>query len=88
MRLATWVAQQGRGELTRLRRVTGLSYPTVHAVYSGTQTPTYETAVKISRATGGVVTVAELCEPAESPPAPRRNAKRSRRRTRPKAAAA
>jgi hypothetical protein len=82
MRLAQWVKEQGRGELARLQRVTGLSYPTVHAIYSGTQTPGYATAVKISRATGGVVTVAELCEVA---PLPRR--KRNKRGKRSEAAA-
>jgi len=66
MRLADWVGQNGRGALMRLSERSGICYPTVHAIYSGTQTPKYDTAEKLSAATNGEVTIAELCKPAVS----------------------
>lgn len=64
MRLSDWIEQEGRGALTRLAERSGVCYPTVHAIYAGTQTPLYATAVKISAATNNAVTVDELCSPA------------------------
>jgi hypothetical protein len=61
MRFRTWVAQQGRGELSRIARVTGLAYSTVYAIYKGTAVPGYGTAKKLSRATQHTVTIDELC---------------------------
>lgn len=74
MRLDQWVAAAPPGELSRLSRVTQLAYTTVFAIAHGQQTPRYDTAERISRATGGEVTIAELCRPA------RPERKRRRRR--------
>lgn len=66
MTLKEWVAKQGRGALTRIQESTGLAYSTVlHAV--GGNPIEYATAKKISAATGGEVTVADLLEPAAEP---------------------
>lgn len=54
--------EQGRGELSRISRVTKLAYSTVHAIYAGKAVPGYKTAKKLSKATKGSVTVEELCE--------------------------
>lgn len=93
MRLPDWIEQQGRGALSRLSEESGVCYPTVHSIFSGKQTPTYATAKRISDATFGEVSIAELCEP---PPKRSRNARprvnrprtaaRKRRRTKARAA--
>lgn len=75
MRLSDWVEQNGRGALMRLSERSGVCYPTVHAIYSGTQTPKYDTAEKLSDATGGEVTIAELCKPASASGKTSRNAR-------------
>ena len=64
MHLRDWVRQQvpSRGALTRLQEVTGLAYSTIHAAFRGEPVRLYETARKISEATHGQVSVAELCE--------------------------
>lgn len=72
MRLDQWVAAADPGELSRLARETQLAYTTVFAIAHGQQTPKYATAKRISEATGGEVTIAELCEP--------RSGRRRRRR--------
>lgn len=59
MLLAEYVAREGRGTLARLQRATGLAYTTVFRALK--RPPTYETALKLSAATGGAVTVDELC---------------------------
>lgn len=77
MRLDEWVRRQGVGELTRLKNKTGLAYTTVHAIYRGAQTPTFASAQALSEATGGVVTIAELCTTAQRP-GRKRSGKRKR----------
>ena len=67
MRLFDWVQQRGFGELTRLRRATGLGYTAIHEIYRGIRKCRYDTAKAISEATGGVVSIAELCEPVRAP---------------------
>lgn len=62
MRLSEWVTTRGKGELARLTRVTGLSYPTVHGLANGRHRARYATAKLISAATGGAVSIVELCE--------------------------
>lgn len=73
MRLGQWVKQQGVGELTRLRRETGVAYTTIHLLAHDHHPATYAVAVKLSDATGGAVSVAELCE------LPRKRLRRARR---------
>lgn len=63
MRLAAWVAIQGHGSITWLSKATGKRYATIHALVRGASRATYETARLIEDATGGQVTVAELCAP-------------------------
>jgi hypothetical protein len=61
MLLADYVKREGNGAITRLQRKTRLAYTTVfralhHAVG-------YRSAKKLSEATGGEVSILELCEP-------------------------
>ena len=63
MHLDEYVARKGRGALERLRKKTELSYGTVFNA-SKRKPVKYETARRISLATGGEVSIAELCEPA------------------------
>lgn len=62
MRLREWVERRGRGELTRLQLQTRVAYATLHKLASDANVATYATAKKISAATGGAVSIAELCE--------------------------
>lgn len=90
MRLSEFVCDENgepkRGEIARLVRITGISYPTVHAVARGSDyLRSYDRARKLSDATDGVVTVADLCTPD-----PRRHVakpKRTRRKSATKARA-
>ena len=61
MQLAEYVAREGRGTLAKLQRATGLAYTTVFRALK--RPPTYETAQKLSLATGGSVSIDELCTP-------------------------
>ncbi len=63
MRLREWLATQPKGTQARLVRETGLGETTVHLASCGRRVGRYETARKISEATGGAVSIAELCEP-------------------------
>lgn len=62
MRLREWVRSRGRGELTRLMLLTGIAYATLHKLANDQNAARYKTAKKISKATGGSVSIAELCE--------------------------
>lgn len=62
MRLREYLDEQPRGEITRLVRVTGVANSTLHDVLNGKPIRLYETAKKISEATGGKVGIADLCE--------------------------
>jgi hypothetical protein len=62
MRLREWVRKRLRGELTRLQLATGVAYTTLHKLAHDEHEATYETAKKVSAATGGAVSIAELCE--------------------------
>jgi hypothetical protein len=63
MDLKTWVKTSGRGSLKYLSDKTGLSYSTIHRAFRGHMVM-YQTALRLSAATDGAVTVAELCDPA------------------------
>lgn len=55
---------KGRGEISRIVRETGLAFTTVQrAATHGKLIEVYDCAKRISDATGGVVSVKELCEP-------------------------
>ena len=45
--------------------MSGISYQTVHAASKGEAIKLYETARRISEATGGEVSIEELCDPSE-----------------------
>jgi hypothetical protein len=62
MQLHDWITAQPRGAITRLHTRTGIAYATLHKSYRGKRVR-YATAVRISTATGGAVSIAELCEP-------------------------
>lgn len=48
--------------MTRLQAATGLAYSTIHRAFRGFAL-TYRTAGRLSAATGGHVTIPELCDP-------------------------
>ncbi len=64
MRFDEWYDKQPRGALTRVQIQTGISYTTIHGAKRGRRVQ-YDTAVAISEATGGKVSVASLCEGAK-----------------------
>jgi hypothetical protein len=71
MLLSEWVAQQGPGSMTRLQRDTALAYTTIfRAVHGGKCRE--DTALLISKATGGAVDAASLREGAKPKRRPRR----------------
>jgi hypothetical protein len=61
MLLEQWVDQAGPGAIVRLQHQTGLSYTAVHKAVRRQSSPDYETARRISEATGGKVSIAEIC---------------------------
>lgn len=63
--MSEWVAREGSGAISRLSRETGLAYTTVFEAAHGRRAVRYETAKRISEATDGVVTIEEICEPAD-----------------------
>jgi len=82
MRLKQWVELKGRGELTRLHMVTGIAYTTICKLAADANPARYESAKLISAATGGYVSIAELCELPPAPPSEPRG-KRSKRKREP-----
>jgi hypothetical protein len=62
MRLRTWVKRAGKGEIARIAHVTGASYRTVHELARDKRKASYATAKLVSAATGGAVSITELCE--------------------------
>ncbi|MCC7542380.1 MAG: hypothetical protein IT379_39545 [Deltaproteobacteria bacterium] len=66
MRFPEWVDSQGHGVMTRIQRDTGVGYTTLMRARRGELIGEYATAKRISEATGGAVSIAELCEPAEA----------------------
>jgi len=72
MRLSAWVRSRGKGAIWELARLTGVSYPTIHALAHDKRAAKYGTALKISEATGFAVSVSELCELPAAPRRPKR----------------
>jgi len=64
MRLDEYVEGKPRGEIARLARDSGLAYATVWNLCHGDRLKTYDAAKRLSDATEGAVSVADLCEPA------------------------
>jgi hypothetical protein len=67
MTLSDWLEAQPKGVLTRLARDSGLAYTTVFFVAHGGSVKTLDTARKLSDATGGAVSVEELCRQSTGP---------------------
>ena len=64
MDLGTYVEQQERGALTRLQKSTGMSYAMLWKIATnGLRIKHYGVARRLSDATGGAVSIADLCEP-------------------------
>lgn len=63
--LARWVREQGDGSRATLARRAGVQWQTVDAIVRGETTPRLDTARRLSEATDGAVTVAEILGLAE-----------------------
>lgn len=62
--LSEWCDARGRGAMADLARESGVSYQTIQKVAThGQRVVRYDVAKAISDATGGEVTVKDLCEP-------------------------
>ena len=66
MTLEDFVKERGHGAIAQLARKAGVSQPTVVKAVRGEPIGRWEVAKRISEATGGAVSIQELCEP--SPP--------------------
>jgi DNA-binding transcriptional regulator YdaS (Cro superfamily) len=62
MKLREYVEREGVGTISRLSRVTGISYTTLLAAINGRAATRYDTAKKISEATGGAVSISDICD--------------------------
>jgi hypothetical protein len=90
MLLEQWVDEEGPGALVRLQVKTGLSYTAVQKAVRRTSSPDYDTARRISEATSGMVSIAEICGPPRRKPKTKPAAAkptRKRRESQPSAAA-
>lgn len=67
MRFPEWVKQQPRGVLKRIEREHDVGYNTLARLVRGETLSNYTVAKKISDATGGAVSIAEICEAAPGP---------------------
>lgn len=65
MTFAEWVKDQPYGVLKRLERQHGFGYQTLARVKRGELLKRYDIAKHLSEATGGAVSIAELCEAQE-----------------------
>lgn len=75
MRFSEWVGTQPRGTLKRLERQTGVGYTTLQRLRLGQTLVRYDIARKLSEATGGEVSIDDLCV------APDRHGPKVRRQT-------
>lgn len=67
MRFSEYLEQAGHGEMKRLERETELGYMTLHRTKRGERIRDYLKAKVLSEATGGKVSIAELCDPEAIP---------------------
>lgn len=61
MDFPSWAEKQPHGALTQLARETGCAYVTLHRLKRGGRIDSYSLAERISRATGGEVSIDDLC---------------------------
>lgn len=78
MTLDQWLSSRPRGALKQLEFAASVGNVTLHKARRGVPLSRYAVAKRISEATGGAVSIAELCEPDSFKPK-RRKAKRRRR---------
>ena len=63
MDLKTWCDKEGVGARNRLFRLSGVTLPVIADILETGRARTTKIARRLSDATGGEVTVAELCDP-------------------------
>lgn len=63
MQLDQWLREQGPGAKANLSRRSGIPFNTILYLSQGKHLPSAATALKIERATGGEVTIADLIGP-------------------------
>lgn len=61
MDFPTWAALQPHGTLKRIERETRIGYTTLHRLKRGDRLDSYQLAERVSRATGGAVSIDDLC---------------------------
>lgn len=77
MDFPTWAKAQPHGTLKRIEREHSVGYMTLYRLKNGGRLDSYDLAARISKATGGEVSIDELCAPRASataedlPPTPR-----------------
>lgn len=77
MRLDQWVKLQRPGAIVRLQLATGLSYTAVAKAIKHQTKPDYDTARRLSEATGGEVSINDIyMRPREPTPPPAQATKR------------
>lgn len=59
-----WLAEQPRGAQAKIYREVGVSFGTMWNAQKRIPVKHYEVARRLSEATGGIVTIKALCEPA------------------------
>lgn len=69
MKFSAYIEREGRGSIQRVARDSGVSYQAVWYAKNGQPISRYVIAKKISLATGGEVTIKNLCEPESEPEA-------------------
>lgn len=62
MRFTDWLKAQPRGSMARLERESGISHTTGFRLVNGCRVTNFEIATRVSAATGGQVSIAELCD--------------------------
>lgn len=84
MTLTTWLDQYKRrgGTQAAFARTAGVGYNVLCYVLAGRHEPTYATAAKLSAATDGKVSVADVFAHVAAAPAPKRKRKRAPARKR------
>lgn len=66
MTFSEWLTTQPRGALMRVEREVACSHTTLWRIQGGKPVTSYKLARKISDATGGAVSVDELCAPVQA----------------------
>lgn len=70
MRFDEWIRTQPHGTMKRLEHEMRVGYTTLQRLRAGERIRRYDIARRISDATGGAVTITDLCETAPTEQAP------------------